>query len=269
MRVGGLIGVATAVVAALAAAMLCLPPAAGAGGDVSSVTRVTCEPGAKLEISGAWKRSTRTARMWLNERAEVLGCVRVAGANAEVQLAAGPERISGDRFLCTYLIIRDSSWRSDQDLCHSPTSRSALTGADSIDPLALAMPPAAERAGELLAVVLAPLEAEVAPSNPRVPVSLARSTEAAQSLQLAVIPVPAAESCRGGIVVGSAGQATRPARFGLRSTVMLGDVGRPLRKTCEMLGLSDDPFAYLESGVSEILDLILSRPAFLFVGSRR
>lgn len=79
------------------------PAPAVAGYDIAHIVERTCEPGGPLIVADEWKRSKDQDRV-LTEPGEVIVCPP-AGPKNSLQIAAGPERIGREPYLCTYVSL--------------------------------------------------------------------------------------------------------------------------------------------------------------------
>ncbi len=109
--VAGAVLVAIALLAALTA------DRAAAGYDIAHAVERTCEPGGPLLFRDEFK--ARDDR--LTTPGAVIACPK-GGLDEQLQIAAGPERIGGDRYLCTYYSHQNGA---GHDLCSAATSRSS------------------------------------------------------------------------------------------------------------------------------------------------
>jgi hypothetical protein len=79
-------------------------PASAVGGyDIAHIVKRTCEPGGPLIVADQWKRPRDRDRL-ITEPGEVIACPP-AGADNSFQIAAGPERIGREDYLCTYFSL--------------------------------------------------------------------------------------------------------------------------------------------------------------------
>jgi hypothetical protein len=154
---------------------LVLSPAAAVGGyDIAHIVERTCEPGGPLIVTDAWKSRQDRDRV-TTEPGEVIACPP-AGPKSSFQIAAGPERIGGQLYLCTYFSLFNGD---GADTC------SATDSGDNAGPFVKPlMTIRADKSGRLglsgivsddvAAVAIAPV-ATVAPEPMMVPIDRTRA----------------------------------------------------------------------------------------------
>ncbi len=102
------------------------PAPAAAGYDIAHIVERTCEPGGPLIVTDLYKLP-RDRDRFLTEPGEVIGCPP-AGPDNAFQIAAGPEGIGGEPYLCTYLSLMNGE---GGDTCSS----SASGGQPTVNPV--------------------------------------------------------------------------------------------------------------------------------------
>jgi hypothetical protein len=104
-------------------------PAAAVGGyDIAHIVKRTCEPSGPLIVTDEWK-SHRDRDRLITEPGEVITCPP-GGPKNSFQIAAGPEPIGPDTYLCTYVSLLSGD---GADTCVTTDSDN---GEDSfVDPL--------------------------------------------------------------------------------------------------------------------------------------
>jgi hypothetical protein len=108
--------------------LLSFPIPATGGYDTAHIVERTCEAGGPLIVADEWKRARDRDRL-LTEPGEVIGCAPV-GRKGSFQIAAGPERIGGDYYVCTLFSLRNGD---GADVC---SGSGVGGGADPVvDPL--------------------------------------------------------------------------------------------------------------------------------------
>jgi hypothetical protein len=83
--------------------LVSVPASAVGGYDIAHIVKRTCEPGGPLIVSDKWKPSQDRDRV-ITRAGEVIACPP-AGTGSSFQIAAGPERIGGDAYFCTYFSL--------------------------------------------------------------------------------------------------------------------------------------------------------------------
>ncbi len=101
------------VLSLLAVSCLVAPAPAVGGYDIAHIVERTCEEGGPLVVTDEFKPAQDRHRV-LTEPGDVIACPR-AGGEASFQIAAGPEGIGADPYVCTYVSLRngdgsDSCW---------------------------------------------------------------------------------------------------------------------------------------------------------------
>lgn len=79
------------------------PGSAVGGYDIAHIVERTCDRGGALIVTDEYKAAKDEGET-LTEPGEVIGCPP-AGPAGDFQIAAGPERIGRDRYVCTYVSL--------------------------------------------------------------------------------------------------------------------------------------------------------------------
>lgn len=83
--------------------LVSFPGSAVGGYDIAHIVKRTCDPGGSLIVADKWKQPQDRDRM-LTEPGEVIACPPI-GPEDSFQLAAGPERIGRELYVCTYVSL--------------------------------------------------------------------------------------------------------------------------------------------------------------------
>lgn len=83
--------------------LVALPASAVGGYDIAHIVERTCEPGGPLIVTEEYKGSGLRDQV-MTEPGEVIACPP-AGLDDPFQIGAGPERIGGEPYLCTYFSL--------------------------------------------------------------------------------------------------------------------------------------------------------------------
>lgn len=131
--------------APLLIALLCLvavPGPAIAGYDIAHIVERTCDPGGALIVTDKWKASKDQGEM-ITEPGEVVGCPP-AGPGDAFQIAAGPEGIGRESYLCTYVSLFNGD---GADVCSATDS----VGGEKalVQPMVVVLP---EESGRLMLI---------------------------------------------------------------------------------------------------------------------
>jgi hypothetical protein len=119
--------------------LLFLPASASAGYDIAHIVERTCEPGGPLIVADEWKDPQDRDRV-ITEPGEVIACPPTGPENS-FQIAAAPERIGREPYLCTYFSLFNGD---GADICFNGDGAASLVEplmairAGRADPLALA-----------------------------------------------------------------------------------------------------------------------------------
>ena len=95
--------------------LVSFPASAAAGYDIAHIVERTCEPGGPLIVADEWKRPRDRDRV-VTEPGEVIACPP-AGGKSSFQIAAGPERIGPELYVCTYFSLSNGD---GADTCLGP-----------------------------------------------------------------------------------------------------------------------------------------------------
>lgn len=156
--------------------LLASPSPAVAGYEIAHIVERTCDPGGSLIVTDEYK-GPRFEDEVLTEPGEVVACPP-AGSRNTFQIAAGPERIGRERYICTFVSLFNGD---GADIC---TRWDSVEDAKTpLQPLIAVLPDASGRltlvgvvSHEVATVALAP--PEDASQDPAVtPIGADRATE--------------------------------------------------------------------------------------------